>query len=187
MEYTKVVDAEDGHSLVLTVDQYIQAYAEKYLEEAVENSGCTNRGACIIQDVNTGAILAMATKGDYDLNDPFTVTDPDVNAALALLAGDERSAALTEARQKQWQNKPVVDTYEPGSVFKTFTACMALEEGIVDESHTFTCTGSIRVKGYSSAIQMPQGGGARPHRFPGGGVGKLQPLFHRSRPADRRP
>lgn len=177
MEYTKVVDAEDGHSLVLTVDQYIQTYAEKYLEEAVENSGCTNRGACIIQDVNTGAILAMATKGDYDLNDPFTVTDPDVNAALALLAGDERSAALTEARQKQWQNKPVVDTYEPGSVFKIFTASMALEEGIVDESHTFNCTGSIRVKGYSSAIKCHKAGGHGLIDFPAAVSGSCNPYF----------
>lgn len=100
LEYKKEVDAEDGKSLVLTIDQYIQTYAEKYLEEAVANASATNRGAVIIQDVNTGAILAMATKGDYDPNQPFTVSDPTVAAQIAALAGDEQSRALTLARAK---------------------------------------------------------------------------------------
>ena len=65
LEYAQIVDAQEGNSLVLTIDANIQTFAEKYLEIAVKETGCTNRGAVIIQDVNTGGILAMATKGDY--------------------------------------------------------------------------------------------------------------------------
>lgn len=69
----------------------------------------------------------MAIKGDYNPNDPFTVSDPDLAAQIAQLAGDEKSAALAKARQSQWRNKPLVECYEPGSVFKAFTSCMAIE------------------------------------------------------------
>ena len=177
LEYKKEVDAEDGKSLVLTIDQYIQTYAEKYLEEAVANASATNRGAVIIQDVNTGAILAMATKGDYDPNQPFTVSDPTAAAQIAALAGDEQSRALTLARQKQWQNKPIVDFYEPGSVFKTFTSCMAFEEGISTETDTFTCTGSISVVGYGQRISCHQHGGHGTIDFPHAIYGSCNPYF----------
>ena len=53
------------------------------------------------QDVQTGAILAMATKGDYDLNNPRVITNPDTAAQIALLAGDEQNAAVLEALQKR--------------------------------------------------------------------------------------
>lgn len=186
LEYKKEVDAEDGKSLVLTIDQYIQTYAEKYLEEAVANASATNRGAVIIQDVNTGAILAMATKGDYDPNQPFTVSDPTAAAQIAALAGDEQSRALTLARQKQWQNKPIVDFYEPGSVFKTFTSCMAFEEGISTETDTFTCTGSISVVGYGQRISCHQHGGHGTIDFPHAIYGSCNPYFVDVRPQDRR-
>lgn len=147
LKFEKTVDAEDGNSLVLTIDSTVQYYAEKYLEIAVKENGCTNRGACIIMDVNTGAIVAMATKGDFDPNDPMTVTDPDAAAAIALLSGDERSEALIKAREAQWVNKPISDYYEPGSVFKVFTSAMALEEGAVNEETPFYCNGYINVAG----------------------------------------
>lgn len=147
LKFEKTVDAEDGNSLVLTIDSTVQYYAEKYLEIAVKENGCTNRGACIIMDVNTGAIVAMATKGDFDPNDPMTVTDPDAAAAIALLSGDERSEALIKAREAQWVNKPISDYYEPGSVFKVFTSAMALEEGVVNEETPFYCNGYINVAG----------------------------------------
>ena len=147
LSYEKTIDASDGYSLVLTIDQTIQHYAEKYLEEAVKSTGCTNRGFAVVMDVKTGAILALAVKGDYDPNDPFTITDPDVLAEIATLAGDEESAARQAALQKQWNNKVVYDFYEPGSVFKVFTSCMGIEEGIANENTTFFCGGSLTVLG----------------------------------------
>ncbi len=149
LEYSKVVDAEDGNSLVLTIDQTIQMYAEKYLEEAVIETGTTNRGSIIIQDVNTGGILAMATKGDYDPNDPFTVADETVAAAIAELPEKERAAATTTALQSQWKNKAVSETYEPGSVFKVFTSAAALEEGVGTLNTSYGCPGYYRVGGWT--------------------------------------
>ncbi len=148
MEYTKVVDAVDGYSLVTTIDSTVQMYAEKYLYEAVQSNGATNRGVAIVMDVQTGAILAMATKGDYNPNDPFTISDPTTATALAELSGDEKAEAISIARQYQWKNKALTDTYEPGSVFKVFTTAMGLEENLISESKTFNCANSIMIGGW---------------------------------------
>lgn len=147
MKFEKTIDAQDGNSLVLTIDSTVQYYAEKYLDTAVKETGCTNRGCCIVMNVNTGAIVAMATKGDFDPNDPMTVTDPTEQAQIAQLSGDDQSKALKAAREAQWVNKPISDFYEPGSVFKTFTLSAALEEGVVSDASTFYCKGYEMVAG----------------------------------------
>lgn len=157
LEYSKVINAEDGNSLVLTVDQTVQMYAEKYLEEAVKETGTINRGSVIIQDVNTGGILAMATKGDYDPNDPFTVLDKETLDAIKKLPKDEQNTATTTALQNQWKNKAVSETYEPGSVFKVFTAAAALEEGIGTLNTSYSCPGYYKVGGWT--IRCHLGGG----------------------------
>ena len=144
LDYEYTVDAEDGNSLVLTVDQYIQQVTEKYLSETLEQYNATNRGCAIVMDVDTCAILAMATKGDYDPNNYMEIDDPTVAEQIALLTGEEQAAALVAARQKQYRNK-ALDFYEPGSVFKTFTAAMGLEEGLVAENTMFYCGNSITV------------------------------------------
>ncbi len=149
MEYTKVVDAVDGYGLVTTIDPTVQMYTEKYLAAAVEETGTLNRGVAIVMEVDTGAILAMATKGDYNPNDPFTIADPKTAELLAQLSGAEQGEALSTARHLQWNNKAIPETYEPGSVFKVFTTAMALEEGLADESTSFRCAGSIRVQGHT--------------------------------------
>ena len=148
LTYEKTVDAEDGHSLVLTIDQNIQHYAEKYLEQSIVENKVKNRGVSIVMNPHTGAILAMAVKGDFDLNDPWTIQDPNAVEALKLLSGDEKSEALTAARQLQWSNKAVSEFYEPGSVFKVFTSCMAIEEGVGNiNTSSFYCPGYIEVMG----------------------------------------
>ncbi len=144
LQYEYTVGAVDGYSLVLTVDQYIQQVAEKYLNDAITEFKATNRGCAIVMDVETGAILAMAVKGDYDPNNFLEIGDPSVAEIIAGLSGDEQAAALVEARQKQYRNK-ALEFYEPGSVFKTFTASMALEEGLADENSRFYCGGSIQI------------------------------------------
>ena len=118
MEYTKVVDAVDGYGLVTTIDPTIQMYTEKYLSEAVEATGTLHRGVAVVMDVHTGAVLAMSTKGDYNPNDPFTIADPTTKELLAELSGDEQDEAISKARQTQWNNKAITETYEPGSVLR---------------------------------------------------------------------
>ncbi len=86
----------------------------------------------IVMDVNTGAILGMATKGDFDPNDPFTITDETKLQELQAITDEEEyKEKRTEILQDQWRNKAITDTYDPGSTFKILTAAMALEEKAV--------------------------------------------------------
>ncbi len=145
LSYEKTVDAEDGNSLVLSIDQTIQHYCEKHLEEALVSTGATNRACAIVMDVKTGAILAMATKDDYNPNDPWTIANPTEATMIGELSGDEKTDAIYAAQVKQWKNKAISEYYEPGSVFKMFTTAMALEEGVVSENSSYYCGGAETV------------------------------------------
>lgn len=144
LQYEYTINATDGNSLVLTIDQYIQQVTDKHLADTLTEFNATNRGCAIVMDVDTGAILAMSTKGDYDPNDYLTISDPTVAEQIALLSGQEQSDAIVKARLEQYRNK-ALDFYEPGSVFKTFTAAMGLEEGLVTEETPFYCGGSFTI------------------------------------------
>ena len=146
-EYSTVYEAQDGNSLVLSIDENIQQSLETHLSAAITEYGVKNRGAGIVMDVNTGEILAMAVEPSYDLNDPFTITDPVILEELeAITDEEERAQAKTNALwQRVWRNKAVSDTYFPGSVFKMITAAAALDSGLVDTSQTFSCSGSLEV------------------------------------------
>ena len=139
--------AVNGNDLNLTIDATIQRIVEKYLDQAVEDYDVENGGCVIVQDVNTGAILAMASNADFDPND-YQKIDDGILAEISLIADEEeRNEATAEARYTMWRNKALADSYEPGSVFKTITLAMALEEGVTDESHWYECNGSMRVLG----------------------------------------
>lgn len=146
-EYEQMVPAEDGYSLVLCIDEAVQHFVEKNLEEGIVNNKVANRALAIMMEVDTGEIIAMAVKEDYNPNSPFDITDPLTAAKINTLEGDEKAAARTKALEHQWRNKAVSDTYEPGSVFKTITAAIALEEGAVTEESPFSCLGYIKVAG----------------------------------------
>lgn len=145
-EYSQNIPAGDGDNLVLTVDETIQSIAEKYMLQGIEDNKVFNRGVCIIMDVNTGAVRAMASVGGFDLNDPFTLS-AEKEAEIQKLPEAQRADARYEALSNMWRNKAVSDTYYPGSVFKMCTAAMALEEGLVTENSTFTCHGYYTVAG----------------------------------------
>lgn len=137
--------AQDGNSLVLTLDANIQAIAEKYLENSVKVNNVSERGVVIIMDVNTGAILAMATKPDFDPNDPMTIYDPERAALLEGLSDEEYTQVQGEERQRQWKNKAITDLYTPGSVFKLITTSAALDSGVSTPGTTYYCGGSYQV------------------------------------------
>ena len=145
--YQKYVAPEDGENVVLTIDETIQHFAEKYLQEAYEENMLGNGAACIVMDPNTGEILAMAVAPSFDLNDPMTLTE-----AFAVntegMDEDKAAQARSDALQKMWRNKAVSDSYEPGSTFKVMTASMAFEEGAVKLTDTFVCTGVRHVGGH---------------------------------------
>lgn len=137
--YEQYYKAQNGSDIVLTLDATVQYYVEKALSEMVtstEAQGATG----IVMDVETGAVLAMASSPTYDLNDPSAVYE----SRLASLVKDGQ-LDLADAQLRQWRNRTINDTYEPGSTFKVLTLAAALEEGVIDENTTFDCTGSIHV------------------------------------------
>lgn len=145
--YEKVEEAQKGNSLVLTLDSYIQYVCEKHLDIAVEQEKVVERGAVIVMNVNTGAILGMAVSGDFNPNEPFKLSVEDQAIVDAITDEEEKAAKRSELLNRQWRNKAVSDTYEPGSVFKIFTASVALEENLVTANSTFTCNHSYVVAG----------------------------------------
>ena len=162
-KYSQNIDAVDGSSLVLTIDSNIQAIVEKYLQEGIEDHEVANRAVSIVMNVNTGEVLAMASVGGFDLNDPYTLDD-SILAEIAKLPEDKRLEAESAALQKTWRNKAVSDTYYPGSVFKMFTAAMALEEDLVSEESSFYCPGHYTVTGEVIHCHLRSGHGTQNFR-----------------------
>ena len=129
---------ENGSNIYLTIDSNIQTIAEKYLKQAVEENKCTRGGNVIIMDPSDGSILAMATYPDYNLNDPYTPNEWYSKGWDELSQQDQ-----TNKLYSMWRNRAVLDTYEPGSTFKTITASIGLEENVVetDTQGDFFCSG----------------------------------------------
>jgi len=146
-EHEEYVDPVDGGDVVLTIDEVIQHFTEKHLEDARINNSILEGASAIVMNPQTGEILAMTTKPDFDLNQPFLIEDEEILSIIAELEGDEKTKAVNEALQKKWRNKATVDTYEPGSTFKAMVAAAAIEENVIGPNDTFTCTGSKTVSG----------------------------------------
>lgn len=149
-DYFKAVD---GYSLVLTLDEVMQHYLEKNLEQCVSHHKVINRACGIVMNCKTGGVLAMATTPSYDLNDPSEITAANDILLLAQMKEEGKSddeIAKQEAilREQQWKNKAVTELYYPGSVFKTITCSSALEEEVVSRStSSFNCPGFVDVAG----------------------------------------
>ncbi|MFR6023103.1 MAG: penicillin-binding transpeptidase domain-containing protein [Oscillospiraceae bacterium] len=153
-------DAVPGSDMVLTIDAGIQYYVEKHLAQALEDYDIQNGAAAICMEVDTGAILAMASLGNFDLNDYQTISGEAMAEIDAAASGDaERAELIAAAQQLQWRNKAISDTYEPGSTFKIITLAMALEEGVVDMNSSFYCGGSTSVLGRNTPVRCWKSGG----------------------------
>ena len=158
--YEDYVDAEDGQSLSLTIDSTIQYYIEKHLAQAVADYDIQNGAAAICMEVDTGAILSMASLGNFDLNDYQTISaEAEAEIRAAAQSDEEYNELYSLAQQLQWRNKAISDTYEPGSTFKIITLAMALEEGVVSENSSFYCGGSMNVFGRGSPLKCWKYGG----------------------------
>ena len=161
--YEKYYDASDGSSLITTIDSTVQAYVEKNLQNAIDKHDIKNGAFCIVMDVNTGEIKAMATLGSYDPNNYLEIYDDTTallleNERAAALALPEASAAyeaaietykqdVAAARMAQWRNRCVSDGYEPGSTFKLITLASALDSGAVTLNDSFYCGGQEKFTG----------------------------------------
>ncbi len=151
--YEDYVDAQNGLDLHLTIDTTVQYYLEKQLSQAVQDYDIKNGAAGIIMDPDTGAILAMASLGNFDLNH-YQRVSADIQSEIDEAADPETaSQLLRDAQLAQWRNKAISDTYEPGSTFKILTLAMALEEGIAKPSDSFYCGGSMTVQGRGKPLK----------------------------------
>ena len=159
------IDAENGATLVTTLDYYIQSCLEKYLEEAAIEAGCESRACGIAMNPKTGEIYGMAVYPSYDLNDPYTVVDYYSEALAALseqygASSAEYISAYRTYQLEQWSNKAIGETYEPGSTSKIFTTSIALEENLSTPTEMFNCTGSYVVSGWTIKCHKKGGHGA---------------------------
>ncbi len=136
------IDSENGLNVVLTIDEAIQHFTEKHMENVYHETEAAEGVAGIVMDVKTGEILAMATMPNFDLNNPNElIDDVTLNRLKRIENEEEYEKAYTTAKNKMWRNKAVVDSYEPGSCFKIMTMSMALEEGVVTPEDSFFCPG----------------------------------------------
>lgn len=167
--------AVDGSSIHSTIDANVQMIVEKYLKQFMEEyqdndhpgNGAENVG-CIIQWVNTGEILAMASAPSYDLNN---VRDPQALLGSMMVEKVDKENGYYEIKKNGtvidqtvldgmdedalylnlnnlWKNYCITGTYEPGSVAKPFTVAMALEKGVISLGTTFECSGYMEIGGY---------------------------------------
>jgi len=160
-EYNTLVEAQEGNSLVLTIDANIQQIMEEKLVKAVEKNQVKNRACAIMMNVNTGAVLGMASIPDYDPSDYTALADQSLAAEIEQIQDPaERSEALANAQNAQWRNKAISDAYEPGSVFKPITMSAALEEGVTFYNDSFYCGGAMVVGGLRTSCHKSSGHGS---------------------------
>ncbi len=145
------IPAEDGHTLVTTIDANIQSIVERNLYEFNEEHkneyrdglGAYNT-ACIIMDPDTADILAMASYPNFDCNDPYDLSYAYTEEEIAAMTDEEYTTALNAL----WQNFCITSTYEPGSTAKPFTIATGLETGTLSGNETYFCGGFLKVDIY---------------------------------------
>lgn len=165
--YENYIDAQNGGNLTLTIDLSAQSLAEQMLQEGIEAYDVQNGGFVIAMNPNTGAIYAMASSPDYDPNNYSKILDSLLLSDLEKTKdkygedSEEYSSAVADARNEQWRNKALSDTYEPGSTFKALVVAAALEEGVVSMNDTFYCGGASTIGGHTIHCHKRAGHGSQ--------------------------
>ena len=152
--YEQYFAAKDGGDLTLTLDATIQYYLEKGMESMLDKFSAVNGAAGVVLNAKTGGIMAMASYPNYDLNDFSAVQDKTLLERI-----ERKESTLADMQLLQWRNKALNDTYEPGSTFKILTLAAALEEGVVDETTTVNCGGSVTISGQTIHCSNKNGHG----------------------------
>ncbi len=158
-----VKPAVDGYTAVSTIDANIQSIAEKYLNKFMEElrdnareGWGANNVACIMMEVDTGNVIAMASAPGFDLNNPKDISalyTPEEIAAM------EEDGTIYDAYNKLWRNYCISDTYEPGSTIKPFTVASALDSGAITGNETYLCTGKLEIGGWPIGCHNTWGDG----------------------------
>ncbi len=162
-QYVSYVPAVDGNSIVTTIDRYIQEQLEYQINESMRTHEAQNRVSGIVMNVNTGAILAMATTNGFDCNNPYRLDElyeKRLAASGYAKDSDEYRALKSELLYTMWSNKAVGELYEPGSTFKIFTASVGLETGATTMTNQYSCTGAVQIGGYNIRCHKKGGHGS---------------------------
>lgn len=186
------VEPVSGNDLVISMDVNIQQYATQLAEQVMQSKEAESVSILVLKP-DSGEILAMVDVPEYDLNDPFTLSESmldtweqtqqekkeqentkaqeDTDVSADGMTEEERQDLLN----RMWRNACINDTYEPGSAFKIITASAALEEGVVTEEDTFSCPGFIVVDDRKIRCAKVQGHGAE--TFVQGTMNSCNPVF----------
>lgn len=162
-EYSTYIPAEDGHSLVTTIDSFVQAELEAIIENARTTHGAENRVTGIVMNTKTGAVLAMATTSPFNPNSPFELSEfyqGKLDQSGYIAGSDEYKALKNDLMQVMWSNKAVSELYEPGSTFKIITVASAIDCGAVKMSDTFSCNGYHVIGGWRIRCHKAGGHGS---------------------------
>lgn len=162
-EYATYVNPIPGSDIVTTIDSHVQMLLENQLNATAKNNGAQNRATGIVMDINTGAILAMATTSPFDPNSPYELDE--LSAKKLYESGFDKDSEEYKAYKKtlmeiMWSNKAVSETYEPGSTFKIITVSSALDSGCAHENDLFSCSGYHSVGGYRIRCHKTTGHGS---------------------------
>ena len=162
-QYISYVPAIDGCSIVTTLDSYLQEQLLYQINETKSTYDARNRVTGVVMNVNTGAILAMATTDGFDCNSPYELSDlylEKLNASGLSPESEEYKKLKTEYLYTMWSNKPVSELYEPGSTFKIITACAGIETGATTMEDRYSCSGSLAIGGYNISCHKRGGHGS---------------------------
>ena len=157
-----VIQAQDGNTLVCSLDANIQSIVEekiaefnkKYKNNYYKDKGSVNT-AVVVMDPNSGEVLAMADYPGFDLNNPRDLSGLYSKKKVAKMSEDDQMNALNGL----WQNYCVTATYEPGSVQKPFTVACGLDTGTINDKMTFNCDGHEKINGQTVSCVARQGHG----------------------------
>ncbi len=161
-------EAIPGNNLRISIDKNIQMYAEQ-LAMKVRQKKNADRVEIIVMKPNNGEILTMVNVPEFNLNEPYTIDTDDV------LYTAENEASQTQLLNKMWRNTCINDTYEPGSIFKIFTATAAFESHKVTFEDQFHCGGACVVE--DRRIRCHKVGGHGPETFLEGLMNSCNPVF----------
>lgn len=148
--FRETTDPENGYTIELTIDEIIQHYTEKALDAAMIRTEASGMVA-VMMDVRTGEILAMASRPDYNPNQPRVPMKQEDIPLLETLDDPGKVAYWNE----MWKNRAVNSLYEPGSTFKLITAASALDAGAINMNSTFECPGYHIVDGIKIKCWSP--------------------------------
>ena len=149
-----IKSAENGNTIVSTIDVNIQRIVEKYIDEWMSGIG-SKTAAVIAMDPRNGEILAMSSNRRFDLNNPRDLSSAYSQEEITAMTDEGRM----DAWNQMWRNYCVNDTYEPGSPAKPMTVAAGLEEGVIGQNDTFLCDGGQDVGGYRTTCVSIYGHG----------------------------